>query len=277
MKLMDVQEDEHVGTEDLSQVNAHSLSTILQNDLSTGALEHLDYCLDRKQRGGSPGGGGGDIERMDTREYLWRANKLVKALQFKTNRLVLNQDQFHAELRLDSDQQVELVKDATFYFKASLNEHTRPLRLYFDYFDLVTGQVLRKGQALNIIQVYTSQLNPKPRANNCQTAHNSPTTVEISGAFNAKDRTKLESPQVFIAVQCYGKKAEDILLKLRLRAQDVLSAAQNKQQKAEHLKAAVEDAKLKNTMLQKFGNKLLHNIGQGQKAPKIYDPAEIAI
>ena len=111
--------------------------------------------MDRQQRSFGLGEVG-DLENADTREYLRRANKLVKALQFTTNRLVLSQDDFHTELRLDSGQQVELVKDATFYFKLSLADHTPPIRLYLDYFDLSTASVLRKHQIGNIIQVFTS-------------------------------------------------------------------------------------------------------------------------
>lgn len=125
--------------DDFSQMNIHSLSTIMANDMSLEALEALHNCLDRQQRGYGVRGLGGELETADTREYLRRTNKLVKALQFTTNRLVLSQDNFHTELRLDSDQQVELVKDATFYFKACLSDHNPPIRLHFDYFDLSTA------------------------------------------------------------------------------------------------------------------------------------------
>lgn len=101
--------------------------------------------------------------------------------------------------------------------------------------------------------------------------------MEINGAHNSGDKTKFENPEVFIALYCFGAKSEDIVLKLRLRAQAEMSLGQARQQKAENLKAAVEGAKLRNTMLETFQSKLLHNIGQGAKAQKLIDPAEIAI
>lgn len=230
-KLPEVTDDSVVPAEheDLSQVNIPSLSTMIANDMSVEALAALHNCLDRQQRGSGVGGLGGDLENTDTREYLRRTNKLVKALQFTTNRLVLSQDNFHTELRLDSDHQVELVKDATFYFKVCLTDHNPPIKLHFEYFDLSTATVLRRNQIGNIIQVFASQTNPKPKANSCQAQSISPTTVEINGAHNAGDKTKFENPEAFLAVHCFGAKSEDILLKIRLRAQAEMSLGQARQ------------------------------------------------
>ena len=105
----------------------------------------------------------------------------------------------------------------------------------------------------------------------------SPTTVEINGAQNVGDKTKFENPEVFLAVHCVGSKAEDIVLKIRARAHAEMSLGQARQQKVESLQAAVEGARLKNTMLETFQSKLLHNIGQGARARKLIDPSEIAI
>lgn len=56
-----------------------------------------------------------------------------------------------------------------------------------------------------------------------------------------------------------------------------MSLGQSRIIKAENLKAAVEGAKRKNTMLETFGSRLLQNIGRGDKARKLIDPSEIAI
>jgi hypothetical protein len=107
----------------------------------------------------------------------------------------------------------------------------------------------------------------------------SPTVVEINGSLNTGDKGKFENPEVFIAIQGNGSKSEDIILKLKLRTQVEMSMSlsQSRQIKTENLKAAVEGAKRKNTMLDVFGSQLLKNIGHADRAQKLIDPSEIAI
>ena len=179
--------------------------TALSNEQILVLYKTLERRMNQKRK---------SAEMVDTPVILLRELfKTSKQMRYKLSRIVATEDDLIRELKLDTDNKIELVSGETLYFKIHVKDLHGPLHAFADYFDIHTNQSLNSKRDLHLVQVIGSQVQTLPKSGQM---FNTPRQFELR-AHNTIGKAPFVLPWYYIALVCHPPMAGDCYVRLKIK------------------------------------------------------------